>query len=269
MNNALANMKIGIDKNDPKLYDDNLKIAQSLDSSDKRLIDIKQNRERFMGVRRVSDAQTLRRLKRQLNDGSLTIRTIDDNRFLLSTEDIAKLEKDLNTYEKSNIELELGNTEQLFGIIEQENIDVDHPNFKKNQLLTTMRKKALKELKRKTELGQSFDAATFIQDEIGEVEKKINKIVEDDTQQTLKRQYDLFKTALNKATNRRSAKLNQEFLESIKELDEIEQLREMLTYRRNNKDRFKEKFYGTQGGTNLDNLYDTLLSTTMKYLEGK
>ena len=269
MNNALANMKIGIDKNDPKLYDDNLKIAQSLDSSDKRLIDIKQNRERFMGVRRVSDAQTLRRLKRQLNDGSLTIRTIDDNRFLLSTEDIAKLEKDLNTYEKSNIELELGNTEQLFGIIEQENIDVDHPNFKKNQLLTTMRKKALKELKRKTELGQSFDAATFIQDEIGEVEKKINKIVEDDTQQTLKRQYDLFKTALNKATNRRSAKLNQEFLESIKELDEIEQLREMLTYRRNNKDRFKEKFYGKQGGKNLDNLYDTLLSTTMKYLEGK
>ena len=269
MNNALANMKIGIDKNDPKLYDDNLKIAQSLDSSDKRLIDIKQNRERFMGVRRVSDAQTLRRLKRQLNDGSLTIRTIDDNRFLLSTEDIAKLEKDLNTYEKSNIELELGNTEQLFGIIEQENIDVDHPNFKKNQLLTTMRKKALKELKRKTELGQSFDAATFIQDEIGEVEKKINKIVEDDTQQTLKRQYDLFKTALDKATNRRSAKLNQEFLESIKELDEIEQLREMLTYRRNNKDRFKEKFYGTQGGTNLDNLYATLLSTTMKYLEGK
>ena len=269
MNNALANMKIAIDKNDPKLYDDNLKIAQSLDSSDKRLIDIKQNRERFMGVRRVSDAQTLRRLKRQLNDGSLTIRTIDDNRFLLSTEDIAKLEKDLNTYEKSNIELELGNTEQLFGIIEQENIDVDHPNFKKNQLLTTMRKKALKELKRKTELGQSFDAATFIQDEIGEVEKKINKIVEDDTQQTLKRQYDLFKTALNKATNRRSAKLNQEFLESIKELDEIEQLREMLTYRRNNKDRFKEKFYGKQGGKNLDNLYDTLLSTTMKYLEGK
>tara|TARA_B100000575_G_scaffold117674_1_gene93692 strand:- start:293 stop:1342 length:1050 start_codon:yes stop_codon:yes gene_type:complete len=269
MNNALANMKIAIDKNDPKLYDDNLKRATSLDSSDTRLIDIKQDRERFMGVRRKSDAQTLRRLKRQLNDGSLTIRTIDDNRFLLSTEDIDELEKDLNTYEKSNIELELLNTEQLFGIIEQENIDVDHPNYKQNQLLRAMRKKALAELRRKTELGESFDAATFIRDEIGEVEKKINKIVDDDTQQTLRLQYDLFKKAFNKATNRRSAKLNQEFLENIKELDEIEQLRDMLSYRRDNKDRFSKKFYGDEGGKNLDKLYDNLLSTTMKYLEGK
>ena len=269
MNNALANMKIAIDKNDPKLYDDNLKRATSLDSSDTRLIDIKQDRERFMGVRRKSDAQTLRRLKRQLNDGSLTIRTIDDNRFLLSTEDIEQLEKDLNTYEKSNIELELLNTEQLFGIIEQENIDVDHPNYKQNQLLRAMRKKALAELRRKTELGESFDAATFIRDEIGEVEKKINKIVDDDTQQTLRLQYDLFKKAFNKATNRRSAKLNQEFLENIKELDEIEQLRDMLSYRRDNKDRFSKKFYGDEGGKNLDKLYDNLLSTTMKYLEGK
>ena len=254
------------DKNDPKLYDDNLKRATSLDSSDTRLIDIKQDRERFMGVRRKSDAQTLRRLKRQLNDGSLTIRTIDDNRFLLSTEDIDELEKDLTSYEKSNIELELLNTEQLFGIIEQENIDVDHPNYKQNQLLRAMRKKALAELRRKTELGESFDAATYIRDQIGEVEEKINKIVEDDTQQTLRLQYTELKKAFAKAKkNNRSGKINQEFLESIKELDEIEQLREMLSYRRNNKDLFKTRFYDEK----KDARYDRLLSTTMKYLEGK
>ena len=269
MNNALANMKIAIDKNDPKLYDDNLKRATSLDSSDTRLIDIKQDRERFMGVRRKSDAQTLRRLKRQLNDGSLTIRTIDDNRFLLSTEDIEELEKDLNNYEKSNIEFELSNTDQLFGIIEQENIDVDHPNYKQNRLYGTMRKKALAELQRKTERGESFDAATYIQTEIDKVEKELNKIVADNTQQTLRRQYDLFKTEFNKATNSRSGKINQQFLENIKELDEIEQLREMLSYRRNNKDRFNKNFYDTQGGVDLDNLYDELLSKTIKYLQGK
>ena len=269
MNNAIANMKIAIDKNDPKLYDDNLKVAQSLDSSDTRLIDIKQNRERFMGVRRKSDAQTLRRLNQQLGDGALTIKIIDDNRFLLSTEDIAKLEKDLNNYEKSNIEFELSNTDQLFGIIEQENIDVDHPNYKQNRLYDTMRKKALAELQRKTELGQSFDAATYIQTEIDKVEKELNKIVADNTQQTLKTNYNIFKEKFNNFTNRRSAKLNQEFLENIKELDEIEQLREMLSYRRNNKDRFKEKFYGTQGAVDLDNLYDELLSKTIKYLQGK
>jgi len=269
MNNALANMKIAIDKNDPKLYDDNLKRATSLDSSDTRLIDIKQDRERFMGVRRKSDAQTLRRLKRQLKDGSLTIRTIDDNRFLLSTEDIEELEKDLNNYEKSNIEFELSNTDQLFGIIEQENIDVDHPNYKQNRLYGTMRKKALAELQRKTERGESFDAATYIQTEIDKVEKELNKIVADNTQQTLRRQYDLFKTEFNKATNSRSGKINQQFLENIKELDEIEQLREMLSYRRNNKDRFNKNFYDTQGGVDLDNLYDELLSKTIKYLQGK